>query len=77
METISLIKKIPKSKKVTIPLTKFKSGQDVEILLFVNLLSEKRIVRPFDMEEWAKKWSFDFGDKIRSTEVESFTGRNF
>jgi hypothetical protein len=77
METISLIKKIPKSKKVIIPLTQFKSGQDVEILLFVNILSEKKEGRPFDMEEWAKKWSSDFGDDIRSSDVENFTGRNF
>jgi hypothetical protein len=43
----------------------------------VYLASKKRKARPFDMEEWAQKWSCDLGDSIRSTEVESFTGRNF
>ena len=77
METISLTKRIPKSQKVTVPLKQFKSGQEVEIVLFVYLASKKRKARPFDMEEWAQKWSCDLGDSIRSTEVESFTGRNF
>jgi len=77
METISLIKRIPKSRKVSVPLTQFKSGQEVELFLFVHLVSKKRKARPFDMEAWAQKWSCDLGDGIRSTEVESFTGRNF
>jgi len=77
METISLTKKIPKSKKITVPLTQFKYGQEVELLLFVSLTSKRQKARPFDMDEWAQKWSCDMGDSIRSTEVESFTGRNF
>lgn len=77
MEAISIVKKIPKSKKITIPLPQFDSGQEVEILLFVNALSKPGKTGPFDMEAWAQKWAEDFDNEIRSTEVESFTGRHF
>ncbi len=77
METISLIKRIPKSRKVTVPLPQFQYGQEVELLLFVNLVPKRQKARPFDMEEWAQKWSCDLGNDVRSAEVENFTGRNF
>ncbi|MDZ7292625.1 MAG: hypothetical protein ONB44_21560 [candidate division KSB1 bacterium] len=79
MHAISFVKKIPKSKKITIPLPQFDPGQEVEILLFANPLSKHPDARAFDfdMEAWAKKWACNLGDEIRSTDVESFTGRAF
>jgi hypothetical protein len=77
MEAISFVKKIPKSKKITIPLSQFDSGQEGEILLFVNPLSNHGKAKPFDMEAWAQKWVRNLGNEIRSTDVESFTGRRF
>ncbi len=77
MAALSFIKKIPKSKKVLIPLPQFDSGEEVEILLFVNTVSKRNRKKPFDMEAWAKEQALDLGDEIRSTDVESFTGRDF
>ena len=77
METIALSKKIPKSKEVTISLPQFDTGQEIEILVVINPLPKHRKSEPFDMVKWAQEWAFNFGNEIKSSDVESFTGRRF
>ncbi len=77
MESIALVKKVPKSKRITIHLSKFEPGQEVEVQLLVKLLSPTKRSKPFDMVKWAEKWATDLGEEVRSDDVESFTGRRF
>jgi hypothetical protein len=42
---------------------------------FTGLTETKN--KMFDMAQWADKWETDLGVDIRSSDVESFTGRSF
>ncbi len=77
METIAFTRKIPKSKEIIISLSQFDPGQNVEVLVVVNPLPKHRKSEPFDMVKWAQQWALDLGNKIKSSDVESFTGRRF
>ncbi len=78
MESLAFVKKIPKSKRISIHLPKFEPGQEVEVLLFVKPSLPATPSKPFNMAKWAEEWAGKFDDdSIRSDDVESFTGRRF
>jgi len=79
MQTLMFKKKIDASKKVTFDLPQFQEGEEIELLLVINSISsgEKRSNKFFDIKKWADKWETNLGEQIKSSEVDSFTGRNF
>lgn len=77
MDEIKYIKKVPRSKKVTLTFSRFKSGQTIEIFVRQKPTRRNRKLKVFDMSWWAGRWAFPFDNGITSTDTESFTGRSF
>ena len=79
METFLIKQKVSSSKQVVLDLPQCHEGDEVEVIIVVHTLStsvaSKRSL--FDMEQWANQWETDLGEKIQSTDVANFTGRNF
>ncbi len=79
METFVIKQKVNSSKQVVLDLPQCHEGDEVELIIVVHTLSvtvpSKTSI--FDMEQWANQWETDLGEAIQSTDVASFTGRNF
>jgi len=79
METLLVKEKVNSQHQVVIDLPDINAGEEVEIMVFFASTTPPRQAKkqPFNLLEWAEKWESDFGESIRSTDVESFTGRSF
>ncbi len=78
MESIAFVKKLPKSKRISIHLPKLEAGQEVEVRLFIKPALAAAPSQPFNMAKWADENAGEFDDDtVRSDDVESFTGRRF
>ncbi len=79
METFVMKQTVDSSKQVVLDLPQCDEGDEVELIIVVHTLSASApSKRPlFDMEQWANQWETDLGEEIQSTDVASFTGRNF
>jgi hypothetical protein len=79
MNTLVLRKKLTSSKKITVNLPQLNEGDEVALIVVYNdrdkMVNSAR--KLFDLEQWANRWETDFRDTIKSTDVETFTGRRF
>ncbi len=79
METLVMKQKVNASKQVVLELPKFQEGDEVEVIMVVHAASSSSPAKHsvFDMAQWAKQWETDLGEDVHSTDVASFTGRDF
>ena len=79
METFIVKQKVSSSKQIVFDLPQYDEGDEVEVIIMVHTLSTSVPVKRtiFDMEQWANQWETDLGEDIASTDVASFTGREF
>lgn len=83
MEIVKTTKKIPKSRKVVLNIPEnFKTGQIVELTVSIEEVSTSNGIMNtqktrLNLAEWAEKNAIEFEEPVQSTDVESFTGRNF
>ena len=79
MEPLFFKKKITASKQIVLDLPQLHEGDEIELLIMVKPFTKltKSKNRIFDMAQWANKWETDLGENIQSSNVESFTGREF
>jgi|GEM_PF-3522133 len=79
MQTMVLKKKVSSTGQITIDLPHVNEGEEVAVIVVYPShdkvgASKKRI---FDLEQWANRWETDLGEDVKSTDVESFTGRRY
>lgn len=79
MQTMVLKKKVSSTGQITIDLPQISAGEEVALIVVFNFREQARKSkkRIFDLEQWANRWETDLGDDVKSTDVDSFTGRRY
>ncbi|RQW02883.1 hypothetical protein EH223_11430 [candidate division KSB1 bacterium] len=79
MQTMVLKKKVSSTGQITINLPQVSEGEEVALIVVFNSREQvkKSGKRIFNLEQWANRWETDLGEDVKSTDVESFTGRRY
>lgn len=79
MQTIVLKKTVSSSGQITINLPQLSEGEEVALIVVYNSQEKSRnsMKKIFKLEQWANRWETDLGEEVKSTDVESFTGRRY
>lgn len=79
MQTMVMKKKVSSSRQITINLPQLSEGEEVALIVVYDSRGKirKSGKKIFNLEQWANRWETDLGEDVKSTDVESFTGRRY
>ena len=77
MYTIRLLADIGTDRQINIVLPPDAPTGKSELELSIKPQTEQKKLPRTSLTEWAKEFSEDWGDRLKSTDVEGFTGRRY